>query len=133
MNYEPEQHIDPFKILPWEDVLFNRILPLLKISDIMKCRKISKLWKKCITAYFCNCHSLRLGRYAPKCTAEAFKIMTENCECLRILNLRGSKGWLNDDLLLPVFEHNPWLCFVDLTNSGHSLQLSLHALVVSCR
>lgn len=118
--------------LPWEDVLFKKVLPLLPLSHLFKFRTVCWTAKELITNFFCQTKSLNLCPVAFRMTANAFHIMTDNNAGLEAIVLRNAKDWLSDDLFIPLIQRSPKLVKVDLTNCMTIRNTCLQALAGSC-
>jgi hypothetical protein len=118
--------------VPWDDVLFQYILPLLPVQTLFQLRRVCTTSLLMIKEYFSQSKEINIARIAGKVTAKAFHILTdENTNLLR-LNLRNSKGWLSDELLIPVLKCNPKLQLLDLTNCTSVSNAVLQCAAVHC-
>ncbi|KAL4240990.1 F-box/LRR-repeat protein 15 [Mactra antiquata] len=102
--------------VPWDDVIFQYILPLLPVQTLFQLRRVSTISLLMIKDYFSQTKEINIARIAGKVTPKAFQILTCDNESLIRLNLRNSKDWLTDELLIPVLKCNPKLQLLDLTN-----------------
>ncbi|XP_045211718.2 F-box/LRR-repeat protein 15-like [Mercenaria mercenaria] len=130
-HYEDVPSTNLFDI-PWDDVLFQYILPLLPVQTLFQLRRVCKTSLLMIKDYLSQTKEINIARIAGKVTTTAFHILTdENTNLLR-LNLRNSKGWLSDELLMPVLKCNPRLQLLDLTNCTSVTNAVLQCVAVNC-
>lgn len=118
--------------IPWDDVLFQYILPLLPVQTLFQLRRVCKTSLHMIKEYFSQTKAINIARIGGKVTANAFHILTDENTNLVHLNLRNSKAWLTDDLLIPVLKCNPRLQSLDLTNCTSVSNVVLQCVAVSC-
>lgn len=127
-----EQSVTSFLDLPWDDVLFQYILPLLPIQTLFQLRRVSSMTCQMIQEYFSQSKEINIARIAGRVTAHAFHILSDNSTNLLRLNLRNSKNWLTDSLLCPVLKCNPRLQLLDLTNCTSVTNSTLQSVAVNC-
>lgn len=135
-----EDHIEPlehfsvitFLDIPWDDVLFQYILPLLPVQTLFQLRRVSTLSRAMIREYFSQAKEINIARIAGRVTADAFHILSDDNTNLLRINLRNSKNWLSDELLTPVLKCNPRLQLLDLTNCTSVTNTTLQCLAVNC-
>ncbi|WAQ96892.1 FXL15-like protein, partial [Mya arenaria] len=118
--------------LPWEDIVFQYIFPLLPIQTLFQLRRVSRECKHMVQHYFSISRVLNIARIGGKVTAEAFHILTDESSNLLHLNLRNAKDWLNDTLLMPVLKSNARIQTLDLTNCISLSNTSLQVLATHC-
>lgn len=118
--------------IPWDDVLFQYILPLLPLQTLFQLRRVCTTSLQMIKEYFSKTKDINIARIGGKVTADAFHILThENTNLVR-LNLRNSKAWLTDALLIPVLKCNSRLQLLDLTNCTSVTNAVLQCVAVNC-
>lgn len=118
--------------LPWEDVLFPRILDYLPVDQLVRLQRVSKSFQSLIQLYLRNCHcfdSTQLGSHLPKA---AFCNMLKQNEVLHRLNLQSCSEWLTDREFLPVVGQNHHLLSINLNNCLLLSRQSLVAICLSC-
>ena len=118
--------------LPWEHVIYRYVMPCLSLKEIFQQRLVCRQFKEMVDRYFTLTFVIDISRVPGRMTATAFSIMVDNNRCLRYLTLRNAKDWLSDQLILPVFENNPHLQKVDLTNCSSLTEASLTAVAIQC-
>ncbi|XP_041363918.1 F-box/LRR-repeat protein 15-like [Gigantopelta aegis] len=118
--------------LPWEHVIYRYVMPCLSLKEIFQQRLVCRQFKELVDRYFQLTFLVDISRVPGRMTALAFSIMVDNNRCLRYLTLHNAKDWLCDQLLLPVFENNPHLQKLDLTNCSSLTETSLNAVAVQC-
>ncbi|XP_013387642.1 F-box/LRR-repeat protein 15-like [Lingula anatina] len=135
-QHETEEHWPPshsiLDCLPWEDVLFKKVFPNLAVQTLFSLRRVSKQFHECITYYFQTSKCLNLSRIAARCNGVAFQIMTNDNSNLQELNLRNSKDWLTDELLVPVLQRNGRLLLIDISNCTRLTNESIRILALHC-
>ncbi|XP_033739084.1 F-box/LRR-repeat protein 15-like [Pecten maximus] len=132
LKEEDEDSLSLFD-LPWEDVLFRKVLPLLPLTSLFKFRTVSWMSKELITNYFSQTKSLNLCQVAFRMTPSAFHIMTDSNNSLEVIVLRNAKDWLSGNLFKPLIHKSPKLIKVDLTNCQTINNVCLQALAGTCK
>lgn len=119
--------------LPWEDVLFRNVLPVLPLTTLFQLRSVCQTAKELVTQYFSQTKCLNLCQVAFRMTESAFHIMTDFSYSLEVIILRNAKDWLSNGLFLSVIYNAHRLVKVDLTNCQSINNMCLEALSGSCK
>ncbi|XP_042232028.1 F-box/LRR-repeat protein 15-like isoform X2 [Homarus americanus] len=131
MSYkEPLQLSD----LPWDDVIFRHIFPLLKVADLCHLQGVSKDFQQLYIDYMCSCEKLDFSECTM--TNSSLQKVTELCQNLRWFSVAWCP-WVKDPPLIALFKKNSRLIHVDLCGceglNGLSLQSQLrHINTASC-
>ncbi|XP_077999753.1 uncharacterized protein LOC144452525 [Glandiceps talaboti] len=118
--------------LPWDDILISRILLFLPMKQLFNLQRVSKHFQELIHQYMASCSVLDFSSIGSKVTKEAFLTAVERTESLRVLSLHNCKGWLKDEILMPVIARNKHLRSVDLGSSSGLTSQSVHCIAVNC-
>ncbi len=124
-----------FEDLPVEDVICRKIFICLPISEICKLKIVSKYFKTLSETFFQICHALdfSLPGSNNRFNGEHFESITCYSECLRELNLRMCKKWLQNKILIPVLARNPMLKTIDISGCLDVTNEAVKFLAVSCK
>lgn len=121
-------------LLPWDDVLCKRILPLVGLSQVFRLRRVCRQFQCLVDDYYLpHLVVLDTARFGSRFCASAFAVATRSATCLRRLVLRGTKDWITDELLVPVLSQNCQLEEIDLTGCSALSNVAAQAIAVSCR
>ncbi|XP_042232029.1 F-box/LRR-repeat protein 15-like isoform X3 [Homarus americanus] len=127
MSYkEPLQLSD----LPWDDVIFRHIFPLLKVADLCHLQGVSKDFQQLYIDYMCSCEKLDFSECTM--TNSSLQKVTELCQNLRWFSVAWCP-WVKDPPLIALFKKNSRLIHVDLCGCEGLNGLSLQVLVVNCK
>ncbi|XP_023214501.1 F-box/LRR-repeat protein 15-like, partial [Centruroides sculpturatus] len=118
--------------IPWNDVLFVYLLPLLNWKDLFRLRRVSSEVLCLVTEYFRSCQSIDLSIVSGQFNAKAFQIISMNNSYIQFLILRNCK-WLNSDLLTPVLKTNESIVHLDISGCSALTNLNLQILATKCR
>lgn len=121
-----------FLDLPWEDVIYSKILPSLSWKDLFHLRRVSRGCLHLVNSYFLNQHHIDLSVVGNRITGLAFQVITRSSHLLTALILPKCK-FLNDDLLRPVFESNSCLEIVNMSGCQSISTTSAQILATRCR
>ena len=102
--------------LPWDDVIYKYMFPLLDLISLFRLRQMNSEWLKCVTSYFEQSKFLHIVN-SRKFTEAQFYIMTCDSYNLRSVRLRQCNDWLNDSVLLPCIVNNNNLERIDISGS----------------
>eukprot|EP00794_Sanderia_malayensis_P012325 gene12325-13598_t len=121
--------------LPTEDVLCKKILVYLTISEICRLKLVSKYSKHVSEVYFQICHSIDLSIHGSNgnFTGENFELITKDSQCLRELNLRRCKNWLQNKHLIPVLTRNLSLRQIDISSCLDVTNEAIKTIALNCR
>ena len=100
--------------LPWQDVIFSHIFPYLSLSDISRCRRISKMFNDLCISFFKCCHRLDCSLVANRITERAFSRITRESSHLQILILENCKSAIQDETLMELLQRNSQLTYLSL-------------------
>lgn len=118
--------------IPWEDILFQKVIPLLSLKDLFNLRCCSKISKELVDMSFQNLEEICFSGNNTKNIHLAFKVLANNCIKLKILNLAKCL-WLTDDLLIPLLKNNKNLKFVNLNECTSVSAIALQPIIIDCR
>ncbi|KAK4303302.1 hypothetical protein Pmani_024686 [Petrolisthes manimaculis] len=116
--------------LPWQDVIFQHILPHLSVKDLCRLRGTSKMFLHMFNDYMASCKRLDFTGF--RVSEQGFKKVVENCENLQRLSMADC-DWVTDALLMPVFRNNTSLLYVDLCRCKGLSGAAFQILVVKCK
>ncbi|CAE1286682.1 FBXL2_20 [Acanthosepion pharaonis] len=109
--------------LPWQDVLWTKVLPYLSISDCFYLRQVNKEYKKMIDDYFISCSKLDLTDVAD---------LSASCRQLTYLNLSGCT-WLHNVGLVTIAYKCYFLEFLNINNCSNVTDEGIRTLVFHCQ
>ncbi|XP_042232030.1 F-box/LRR-repeat protein 15-like isoform X4 [Homarus americanus] len=105
MSYkEPLQLSD----LPWDDVIFRHIFPLLKVADLCHLQGVSKDFQQLYIDYMCSCEKLDFS----ECTmtnSSLQKVLVVNCKNLQTLLVGNCGNWFSMGCWQVITQHQSQL------------------------
>ena len=120
--------------IPWEDVLYMYIFPMLPFQSLFQLRATSHRGLQCVSSYFQHMKVVDLSDVGPRFNLDTFQLLTKNNTVLRSLVLKhGAKAWLNEKKLLPVLRDNPGLSTVDFSNCTSIGNGCVQTLAETCK
>ena len=117
-------------VLPWEDIIFKYIFPCLNVKELFQVRATCGLCHECVTEYFIKMKRLVICNMGPKFNSQMFHLITHNNSSLQTVVIRNSSGWIADECIIPVLEHNSGIKHADLSENTSLSDKSLQRLVV---
>lgn len=118
--------------LPWQDVLWTKVLPYLSISDCFYLRQVNKEYKKMIDDYFISCSKLDLTDVADCISPKAFEILIKDNNSFQTMILKNC-SFLTKEMLTPVIECNTRLKHLSIKNCRLLNDCVLLTVSASCR
>lgn len=118
--------------IPWEDILYQNVLPHLSIKDIFSFRSTCTSGIECIDGYFVCMKSLVLNTTSKtKFNSEVFHLMTKDCKQLENLVIRHANTWLSDNVVKPVLEKNKKIKHFDFSGCSTITNSLIQCIAVS--
>lgn len=118
--------------LPWEDVIFLHILPLLDIRALLNMSITCQDFRHMIQDYFKQIKIFSIETYGPKISSAALDTLLGKLESCQSLNLRGCRSSLTDQILHEALPKNKTLQSIDLSDCITITNHALQTLAVSC-
>ena len=118
--------------LPWQDVLWTKVLPYLSIPDCFSLRLVSQEYKKMIESYFSSSYKLDLTDVGDHISKTAFEILIKDNSSFQTIILKNC-CFLTTSLLSPVIECNPRLKHLSIKNCTTLDDCILLTVSTSCR
>lgn len=135
--------------IPWEDVLFKKVLPYLTIRDLFNLRSTSNIFTCLVNSYLVFIQSINLVRHKNfnnvafqvwiyeklRCVRNNsfhLQVLLSYCRNVRILNLSRC-SWIDENDVKLFFENNPKIVQINLSHSLGVVNRVLQTLVVNCK
>ena len=124
---------DFLDIIPWEDVLFERIFPYLGVQDLFRFRATNSKSKRCVDQYFQVCSKIRLIDCGRDFKKFHFEILSSKMKGLRKVMIRNANSWLTHDIIRPLLLNNKNLKCIDLDGSITLQEKTAQVIAICCR
>ncbi|XP_070545127.1 F-box/LRR-repeat protein 15-like isoform X2 [Ptychodera flava] len=119
--------------LPWDDILISHILPYLSLTQLFQLQRVSRDFHELIQEFLASQTVFDFSVVSSKLTKEAFLMAVEHTNLLRELSLRNCKGWLKDDILIPVISRNQQLQKIDLGGCSGLTSKIIQCIAANCQ
>lgn len=117
--------------LPWNDILIKKIMVYVLPHDWLNLRIVSKRAYHLVSDYLSRIRYLDLST-CNRFPKALWKEITNNCKFIKVLKLPNSP-WFDDESVKEIFQNNPNLGHLDLTDCSHLKNGSLQPLVINCK